>query len=475
MGQPAQRPLLRRLLLCLIALCLITACATTAPPPPKSLAARIEPIIAAAASLRGAIWGIRVEDQAGGILYEQNAHTLLMPASNRKLFTAAASADCLGLTRQFTTELWLDGDDVILRGGGDPSLGGRWTFDRDALWQPFVDALRARGIAEVRGDLVADASRFDRVTIPGSWKFGNLGADYAAPVDALGYNENVVGVVVDDCAHPLLTTDPLFLNATADVVCGPGEPAVRVDETNTVHVTGSMSKHFDGLFAVGDPALYAAQAFASALKHAGIAVHGRIRVNTTPRAWGERLAAIDSPPLWQLLSVVLKPSQNLYAETIYKDLSAAGSYAASADVERRFLAREGGIDAREGGINTREGSINTAEFRFVDGSGLAPDDLVTPAAVVRVLRWMYEPSRREQWAMMLAVPGQEGTLRRRLKDLAPSLHAKTGTIAGVNALSGVIAVPGGGFRYFSIIVNHHIADGNDAIKAIDAIVLEIAR
>jgi D-alanyl-D-alanine carboxypeptidase/D-alanyl-D-alanine-endopeptidase (penicillin-binding protein 4) len=456
MAQPSRRHLLRRLFLCLIA----TGCASTAPPPKPSLAARIDPIVAGASSLQHAIWGIRVEDDDGHVLYERNASTLLMPASNKKLFTAATAASCLGLTHQFTTELWLDGDDVVLRGGGDPSLGGRWVYDRDSMWQPFVDALRARGMTAIRGDLVADASRFDRDRIPGSWKVGNLGQDYAAPVDALGYNENVVGIVADRCEHPLVTTDPLFLDSFAEVVCGAGDPAVHVGTANDVHLDGAMEQHFDALSAIADPALYAAQAFASALKHAGINVQGRVRVNALPRAWRERIATSDSPPLWALLSVMLKPSQNLYGETIYKDLG-DGSYASAGEVERRFLVGELGV----GG----------GEFRFVDGSGLSPDDLVTPAAIVRVLRWMNDPARRAQWSMMLAVPGEEGTLRRRLKELGPAMHGKTGTIAGVNALSGILAMRGGGFRYFSIVVNHHIADGSDATRAIDAIVMEIAR
>src|SRR5882757_3199183 len=96
--------------------------------------------------LAGAIWGIDVVDDAGKTIYARNERTLLIPASNRKLFAAATVASCEGLDRHLTTELWRDGDDVILRGGGDPSLGGRWAFDRDAVFGPFIAALRARGI-----------------------------------------------------------------------------------------------------------------------------------------------------------------------------------------------------------------------------------------------------------------------------------------------------------------------------------------
>jgi serine-type D-Ala-D-Ala carboxypeptidase/endopeptidase (penicillin-binding protein 4) len=435
------------------------ACATARP---QTLAQRID-AITNRPQLNGAIWGIDVVDDAGKTIYARNEKTLMIPASNRKLFAAATVASCEGLDRRIATELWRDGDDIVIRGGGDPSLGGRWAFDRHAVFAPFVAALRARGIAQVR-DVIADVSLFDRVTIPGSWKVGNLGSDYATPVDALAYNENVVGIVADHCAKPVVVTDPSFVPATAAVACGKGEAVVRSDANNAVTISGNMQEHFQTLAGIGDPALYAAQALFDALRHAGIRVTGRARTaGGTPALPGERIAIIESPPLWQLLSVVLKPSQNLYAEMLFKGLSAGAqpaSYGASEEIERRFLTSEAGIA--------------NSDFRFVDGCGLSPDDLVTPLALVTLLRWMNEPSRRAIWSMMLAHPGEEGTLRRRLLPFASRLHGKTGSINGVNALSGIIDGPNGTHRYFSIIINHNAGDSSEALKAIDAIVAEIA-
>jgi len=445
---------LRRALLLLVTP-LLVSCATTQPQ--STLAQRID-AITAKAPLDQAIWGIDVIDDAGNTLYARNERTLITPASNRKLFAAATVASCNSLDRTLSTELWRDGDDIIIRGGGDPSLGGRWAFDRDAVFAPFVSALRARGMAEVR-DVIADVSLFDRVTIPGSWKVGNLGSDYAVPTDALAYNENVVGIVADRCASPIVATDPSFVPVNATVTCGKGEPVVRSDSNNVIAMSGSMPEHFRALVGIGDPALYAAQALRDALRHAGINVTGHAVVNVTQRNWRERIAVIESPPLWQILSVVLKPSQNLYAEMLFKGLS--GSYDASEEIEMRFLTTEAGIPA--------------SDFHFVDGSGLSPDDLVTPSAIVTILRWMNDPVRRGIWSMMLAQPAEEGTLRRRLLPFAGRLHGKTGTINGVNALSGILDLPNGRHRYFSIIINHNAGDSSKALHAMDAIVGEIAK
>lgn len=436
---------------------LFAACATART---QSLTRRID-AIRHRPQLAGAIWGIDVIDDSGRTICARHETTLLTPASNRKLFAAATVASCEGLDRRIATELWRDGDDLIIRGGGDPSLGGRWAFDRDAVFAPFVAALQQKGIAEVR-DVIADVSLFDRVTIPSTWKVGNLGSDYAVPTDALAYNENVVGIVADHCAAPVVATDPSFVPAAANVVCGGAEPSVRSDATNAIAMTGSMPEHFQTLAGISDPALYAAQALRDALQHAGIRVTGKTTVNTMPRNWQERIAIIESPPLWQLLSVVLKPSQNLYAEMLFKGLSAQpASYEASEEIERRFLTTEVGVP--------------NGDFRFVDGCGLSPDDLVTPRAIVTILRWMNEPSRRAVWWMLLARPGDEGTLRRRLLPFADRMRGKTGSISGVNALSGILNMPDGGHRYFSIIINHNAGDSSDALKAIDAIVAEIAK
>ena len=350
-----------------------------------------------------AVWGIDVEDDDGTIVYQLNAHRLQMPASNRKLFSTATAANCLGLSTTLQTQLFLDGDDVVVKGDGDPSTGSQ---RHESLgFAPFVDALRARGITRVR-DVIMDVSRFDRVTIVPSWEVGDLTSSDAPPVDAIAYNENVVGDL-----------------------------------------------------AVVDTALFAAAKFRDALILGGIRVDGEIRINTAPRTWQQQIATIESPMVAQLLMSVLKISQNTYAEMMLKRSSASGSYADSLALERTFLTNEVGIDP--------------PEFYFADGSGLTRRDLVTPAAAVKVLRWMNAPERRATWWLILGEPGGEGTLRRRLIPFASRLRAKTGTLTGVHCLSGIIAGANGRYRYFSIMLNHH--QGGEATKVIDQIVAEIAK
>lgn len=385
---------------CFLLLVWLTACATTTPPAPDPVAALID-----RPPFDHAFWSIRVEEDDGRVLYSRNAGKLTIPASNRKLFAAATIANCLGADTKLTTEVWRDGDDLIVRGDGDPSLGS-WRYERSGDFDQLARTLRAKGITRVR-DVIADVSAFDRVTIPGGWKYGNLGSDYSAPVDALTWGENEL----------------------------PGDRAVS------------------------DPALYTADTLRDALVLWGVDVTGTTRVNSEPRVWQERVATIPSPFIGQLLGTVLKNSQNLYAEMLLKR-AGGGTYDRAFALERAFL--------------TSEPRIGTELFHFVDGSGLAPDDLVAPLATIRLLRWMNDPVRRGFWWMTLAQPANDGTLRRRLVTLEHRLRGKTGTINGVAALSGIIAMPDGRYRYFSIAVNHHAGDGDAAVKIIDAIVARFA-
>jgi D-alanyl-D-alanine carboxypeptidase/D-alanyl-D-alanine-endopeptidase (penicillin-binding protein 4) len=381
---------------------LLTACATV--PPATTLATSIDEAIHRP-PFHHAFWSILVEDDDGRVLYARNADKLTIPASNRKLFTSATVAECFGIDVQLITEIWRDGEDLIVRGNGDPSLGS-WRYERSGDFETLAATLRAKGITRVR-DVIADVSLFDRNLVPGGWKHGNLGYDYAAPVDALAWGENEIA---DDRSIP-------------------------------------------------DPGLHAATALRDALAQAGIEVTGVTRVNTEPRGWSERVATIPSPFIGQLLATVLKNSHNLYAEMLLKRI-ANGTYDGAFATERAFL--------------TSISKIDGDSFRFVDGSGLAPDDLVTPQATIRMLRWMNEPSRRHFWWATLAQPNNEGTLRRRLAPLEDRFRGKTGTINGVAALSGILRMPHGRTRYFVVVVNHHGGDGDGAVEIIDEVVAKIA-
>lgn len=407
---------MRALPFCFLLSALCFSCATT-PQLQTNAAVAPKPSIADAVQkatttppFDHALWFVLVTDESGRVLYSQNADKLAITASTRKMFAMATVLTCLGADAQFRTQLFRSGDDVVIRGDGDPSFGAdRYAETPASTFRPFIEALRQRGVTRVH-DVIADVSLFDRTTLPGGWKLGNLPSYYSTPIDALSFDESAI------------------------------------DEDS-----------------VPSPGLRAAQVFRDELRFAGVKVDGDLRLNGEPRSWGESLATVRSPFVAQLMTTVLKNSQNLYAETLYKRVSAPAdpatqppaSYDASEEIERDVLSGIG---------------ITADEVRFVDGCGLAPDDVAAPTAVVKVLRWMNDPARRGYYWQVLAAPGSEGTLRLRLTELADRMRGKTGSVNGVNALAGILRGSDGSYRYFFIDVNHHIGSSSDAIHLIDGIV-----
>jgi serine-type D-Ala-D-Ala carboxypeptidase/endopeptidase (penicillin-binding protein 4) len=425
-----------------------------------------------------AIWGIRVEEADGTVLYSQNADRLMIPASNRKLFTAAFAHHCFGFSGQLTTEVWVDGEiagdtlfgHLVLVGGGDPSLGGRFEAEREAVFQPVLEALRSRGIRQIRGSVIGDASFFARDTIPGSWKNDNLGETYAAPVDALAWNENVVGLGLSSsgCEIDSIFTDPSFVPMRLALNCadphrvnlttGAGNEAIAVGNLGPVGTRTNRR-----LRSIPSPALYAAEALSAFLQGNGITIAHPPAEHFEPAQWGSRLATIDSPPVASLLALVLEVSQNLYAEMLLKASAATAapvSYQAALDAESDFLVRVVGIPADS--------------FSFRDGSGLSPDGVVTPNALIAIVRYLNRPENKGGFWQITGRPGGEGTLRNRLPGLEERVRAKTGTINRVAGLSGVVIGRDERPLYFSIVINHHDGTAAQVREAIDGIVIRLS-
>ncbi len=144
--------------------------------------------------------GIQVVDlKSGSALYSRNAERLYLPASNMKLFTAALALERLGPDYRMTTRLvHARSGDLILVGGGDPSLSGRvYPYQKDT---PAADPLRAieeladqavaAGIMRVDGDIVGDDQLYPWAPYPPSWTEDDMIGEDGAPVSALTVNDN---------------------------------------------------------------------------------------------------------------------------------------------------------------------------------------------------------------------------------------------------------------------------------------------
>lgn len=418
------------------------------------------------------------------VLYERNADLSMNPASNMKLFTSAAAMAKLGPEYRYTTRVVAAGKpssegvvegDLILVGGGDPVLETR---DLEKL----ADAVKATGAREIAGGLVADDHRYDDERLGIGWNSDDEPFYYSAQITALTVNRNVLlvdvepGMAVGDLAGVKVGPAPEYISVENRVrtVAADGGTLVRITRRrarNEVVISGRIALGSAAVrgreVTMEEPQLYAAQIFRNLLAARGIQVKGANRHARSPLA-GVELASHQSIPLSEILPLLNKPSDNLIAEMLLKEIGFAvrksGDATAGSEVLEAWL-KEIGID--NGGV------------RINDGSGLSRLDLVTSRAVSDLLLWVDQQPWRETFIRSLPVAGVDGTLRSRLRGTAAekNLMAKTGSLSHVTALGGYVTGRGGQRYVVSILINNYPGSLNGAAgakRAEDAIAIALA-
>lgn len=444
-------------------------------PAPESteLAERIDTALDDPA-LEGATSGVLVQDpDTGEILYEAETGTQLLPASNMKMFTAAAALESLGPDHTFETRVVAeDGDgapgtvgDLHLVGGGDPVLSAE---DLDALAADVAGA----GVEVVEGDLLADDSRFDGQRLVDDWWEEDEPFAYSAQISALTvahgarFDTGVTEVGVEPAAEGEPVTVDLGAAegyAELDNSAGTGAPGsedtLRIDRptgTNTIELTGSLpadAEPIQALRTVDEPAGLAGHLFAEALAEHGVEVQGGLEYGQLPGDWDDpiELAGHTSAELAEILVPFMKFSNNAHAEMLVKEI---GREAVGEGTWEAGLAE---VEQVLDGIG-----VDTADLVFNDGSGLSRSNLVTAATTGDLLTRVRDADWADDFRDSLPVAGVEdplvgGTLSGRMGGSAAEgvLAAKTGTLSGVSALSGYVPAPDGGELVFSVVNNEH--------------------
>jgi D-alanyl-D-alanine carboxypeptidase/D-alanyl-D-alanine-endopeptidase (penicillin-binding protein 4) len=428
---------------------------------------------------RGATWGVMVRSlDTGETLYAVEPTEPLAPASNLKLLTTAAALRILGPNYRFRTYLLTEGrivngvldGDLVLYGTGDPGISDRFYRRKDEVFELLIDQLAALGVHTVNGDLVGDASFLPGPLRPPGWHPGDLNDGFAGAVSALSFNENVVSFRVVPGAvgeAPSVHTIPddagLLIVNTASTVSAEARPRLAIlrdHPLEPVRVEGRLlasSRDVWREMTVPEPAHFAASVFRATLEARGITLHGQIRTvdsqhqslvgGISAPALGRRgarvLARHISDPLSAYLAVVNKESNNLFAELVFRLLgrstTGVGSAEASAAAVRTALAELG---------------VDMSTVVQLDGSGLSAGSRVSASTFVDVIdRMASGPVWSEYWGSMPEA-GRRGELGRMYGSAAAgNLRAKTGTIEGVSALTGMVRSRSGERLAFSLMVN----------------------
>jgi D-alanyl-D-alanine carboxypeptidase/D-alanyl-D-alanine-endopeptidase (penicillin-binding protein 4) len=454
----------------------------------------IQKLLDSNTAARTAFWGIQVTELATGkIVYELNPDHFFVPASNAKLFSTALALNRLGPAFTFQTRVLAaapDADGRIagplrLVGGGDPNLSARaipYRHGADAMSgnplaaiEDLADQLAARGVKRIDGGIIGDDTFYLWQPYAVGWSIDDPQSDDGPPISALTLTDNALTLSV----HP-----GAALGDLAALTLNPPIEFYRIENrVRTVGAGGVRRLHFERTpgsrdaqlwgtiplrdrgtemqISVEDPAEYAARALKMALEARGISVQGDIAAqhlypdeiadasqSAAPPAPadGVELARHASAPLLEDLRITDKVSQNLHAELALRAVGRArrnvGSFEAGMEEMKTFLSEIG---------------IDPGAWHLMDGSGLSRLDLVTPAAVVKLLRFMHDSPQRDEFLSLLPVAGQDGTLSARFGETpaAGRIRAKTGSLSHVSALSGYADRADGSRLAFSILVNNY--------------------
>ena len=482
--------------------------------------ARVD-VALADAHAKKVFWGILVADRdSGELLYDLNSDHFFLPASNAKVITTALALGTLGGSYQFHTTLETSGSiaadgrlaaDLVLVGRGDPDLSNRkfpyeLKTERDGpcekILAEMVDAAVTKGLKDIDGDIVADDSYLPYDPYPAGWSVGDMFFTFGAPVSAIDFNDNSISVHVTPAAKAndpaIVTVEPGVAAETLDnqITTAPsgGDPyfaIVRQPGPNFLLLRGTIPLGHapaDVDLAMTSPAETAARALKQLFEQRGVHVSGFVRVAhapppetpdsngvspppppPVPSAAGPNplvLAEHDSPPLIDSIRLTNKISQNLHAElllrTVAREKTGYGSADAGLKIEQDFLKAAGVADG---------------DVILSDGSGLARDDLVTPRAMVALLRYASQQSWGAEFLSTLPIAGVDGTLDTRLKEITgPAvIQAKTGSLEHVRAISGYATTQRGEHLVFAIFGNNDTEHGRDATSTIDAIALAMVQ
>ena len=421
-------------------------------------------------------WGILVKDlDSQATIYSLNAHKYFIPASNAKLLITAAALLELGENFRIRTPIYAVGNHpnltrIIVKGQGDP------TISTQSL-QNIVDKLKQQGVKQIE-QLIVDNSYFNQPTINPTWEWSDIYSYYATSVSSLILNENSVTLTL----LPQELGKPVKLVWSDNIAARQWQIENKVvtaakDSPYDVEINSVLGKPLLQLrgelainnqpdvwdLAVVDPANYFLESLRHLLSLEGITVTQGLVVNDPLVELSAReLTTILSPTLSKILIDINQESNNLYAEALLQILAKR----LNIDDINQVIAK-----------TLSELDIDSDSYSLVDGSGLSRHNLITPEVLVKILSVMASTSVSDSYLNSLAVAGVNGTLENRFlnSDLPSKIVAKTGTLSGVNSLSGYLNLPEKETLVFSIMVNNSDQSSRNLRQAIEQIVILLSK
>lgn len=380
---------------------------------------------------------------------------MALPASTQKVITALAALLQLGPDFRFTTTLESKGTvtDGVLKGNLVARFGGDPTLKRQNI-RNMVAILKKSGVQKIEGNVLIDTSIFASHDKAPGWPWNDMTQCFSAPPAAAIVDRNCFSVSLYSAQKPgdlayirvasyypvnmFSQVRTLARGASEGQYC---ELDVVPGDLNRFTLTGCLPQRTDPLplaFAIQDGASYAGAIIKAELKDAGITYTGTLLRQTQVNEPGTVIASTQSAPLHDLLKIMLKKSDNMIADTVFRMIGHAhfgvpGTWRAGSDAVRQILRQQAGVDIG-----------NTI---IADGSGLSRHNLIAPATMMQVLQYIAQHDSELNYISMLPLAGYDGSLQYRAglheAGVDGKVSAKTGSLQGVYNLAGFITTASG--------------------------------
>lgn len=410
--------------------------------------------------------GIIVQDaMTGNVLYEKNAHRYFMPASNQKLFTALAALHYLNPQFTYQTRLYADDSriqngtlngDVYLQFTGDP------TFTLTQL-DHLINGLSQIGIKKINGNIIVDDTLLDDMELSPGSTWDDKAFCFGAPVSAVIINHNCITATLtpsntaDQPAKLVSPTEPQFIRLINNVMTR--APALADDchlaldtsDDKTYTISGCMKTSDTTkqlMMAVKNPHSYIQSAIQFTLLKNQISGMPKIlfeKITNPPKL----IATAASPPLKVLITTMLKDSDNLIANTLFKTLGALSAH-------NQGTWQNGSTAVHN--ILSQSLQLSLPNNVLIDGAGGSRYNFVTPDHVITLLQHAYKSPYASVFISALPVSGVDGTLKERMKNpiTLNRIRAKTGSETAAVSLSGYMITNQKHLLIFTILINGFI-------------------
>lgn len=436
-----------------------------------------------------AAWiGICVKDLRNNqLIVDYNAKKNFVPASLQKIPLSITAIENLGMNYTFKTYLLSTGTienhvlngNLYIKGGGDPSLGSvRFAQTHpDTILNRWVQAIQAKGIERINGNIYIDAGIFDPYPQHDSWMWGDIGNYYGAGIKGLSWHENmfVITLQAADSVGKKNSILSIYPPLPPHYVIDNQSISIRKGSESYISVYGDAYAEFRQIrggmaldkknmtvkAALPLPEYVCAWSFKNYLQKEGILIGDtiyNIQMDTLT-IQSDTLYMHASPPLLSLLHQINKNSNNVYAEAVLKCLG-KGFYA-------NGIAT---IKAKLKSIGLTIENINIA-----DGSGLSTINFISPLALCDLLSYVATKNYYPPFIETLSEAGASGTLRHMLKQKPKDSHlyAKSGSMSGVRAYAGYVLHSNGNSYCFTIIVNHFTCESSLVKTKIEHLMLSL--